>query len=277
MSDPYLAGRVAFKTGVLAASLLAPKAMSTLARTVSYGKRKRSWREWAGGKKMKRRSIPKSLYIKGIHQFKRSMVYTAAYIPSTGIAGGTDYGVNVACSLQNCYFSVQTGTTTTAVPGYSELVSLFDQYRIDKMTCNVFFQDTGSNTGSALTSMPIALYGNDVNDTLAGYYPTQPVMLQFATTKKYQFGNGASKGGCLRTTVVPQAHLSSGLENGGPGAVSSTGTRPEKPRTWIDTNSPAVAHFGTNFWFDPAGGTQTTNLGTFTFYVDLYISCKDIN
>lgn len=278
MSDPYLASRVAIKTGILAASLVAPAAMSTLARTVGYGKRKRSWAQWASGKR-RPTSVPRSLYIKGVHKFKRTVAFPLAYIPSTGIGGSSDFGVGLSCSMTNVYWSTLSGSAGVPIPGASDLQNLFDTYRIDKMVVKVFFQDTGSNTGSGSTGMPVISYVNDNTTPPQNYYATASQILQFQGVRQYQHGNGATKGGCLQTSVVPRAKQLTGMQAGPPGTNNSAGSASDKAFTWYETRNQGEAntHFGTLFYFDPAGATQTTKLGTFSFYVDVYFTCKDVN
>lgn len=214
-------------------------------------------------------AIGRSLTIRGTHTFKRSLQIPIQYVPTTGFQSGTA-SLNMAVSFSLSQVKVTTGTAVQfAVPGASDLINLFDKWRIANVTFKIFFQNNSSATSSVATCMPLLNYVWDTTDDTP---PAFVDIMQYPTVKQYQFGNGASATGCMRTSGKPLAHLSSGeqLVNGLTG-----GTKPEKYGTWIDTTAPLVQHNSLKFFVDGFGASLATSEGQFSIYIDITYQCKD--
>jgi len=217
--------------------------------------------------------IPRSLTVKGLHQFKRSVNFNMGYSPLNGVtgpAGGTSNSLSMNFSLQTVSILVGAVRSAQVIPNFAELTALFDKWRLKSVTVSVFFQDNSSSTGVTATNIPLVNYIWDSSDNTI---ETLDQMSQHPNVKRYQFGNGAARNGCLKTRGVPLAHITGAGINGG---TVVTGTRPEKAGTWFDTATPDVAHNCLKMTFDPIGGTQVANEGSFSYYVDLMYELKDV-
>lgn len=264
---------VAGLSSLAASSAAGTVAMSGLMNRISgYKKRMQNARQARiMANRAKRSYIPRTgLYIRGIHRFKRSAMVTSSFIPSTGL-NGVGYGASIAVSLNAVFGFLGSGSFTQSFPNLTDFTNLFDLWRVDRVVIKVFFQNNSSTTASVTTSMPLVMYTLDSNDITT---PTQNNMLEDQHTKYYQFGNGASKNGCLQFGFTPRAHLATGDSAGTSG---TTGSRPEKPREWVDTSSSSTLHYGAKLYFDPMGGSQATTEGQVTFIVDSYFAFKDAN
>ena len=232
---------------------------------------------YASGRKQRTRTsaargiIPASLYIKGVHKFKRTTTFNLTYTPSTGLSGSGN-GIALSFSLNNIYYSINAGGLgTQACPDASQLSALFDQFRIDKVIVKVFFTDNSSSTASSTTCLPIVTICNDYQNTKDS---SQASILANTTAYTKQIGqpNAGGTGGIFHK-CVPRCHLASS-ESTGFGAGTG-GSRPEKPWTWVDTAQGNTDHFGVKMYFDAASSGSATQEASVAFYVDTYFSFRD--
>lgn len=215
-------------------------------------------------------SIGRSLSIKGMHSFKRTVQFTVPYIPTTGFQIGTaSQSLSLGFSLSQLLVNTA-AATTIAIPGFADLVALFDKWRIAGVRVKIFFQQNSSSVASATTNMPLLNYVVDSSDAA-------PVVLadilQYPDVRQYQFGNGATNAGCLMVGVKPRAHLSTGDQI--VGQALAAGGRVEPASAWMDTSAPLVQYNSLKMVLDGFGATQATTEGSFSFYVDITYQCKD--
>lgn len=269
----FSAGLRTLDSAIRIAALAMPPAMSMMNRkrkrvkgSGGYGRM-----NTVAGRLYGRTNVGRSLTIRGTHTFKRTMQFSVPYVPSTGFQIGTaNYGMSLSFSLST--IKVTTGTVTTLpVPGYTDLTSLFDKWRIVGATVKIFFQNNTSLTSSILTCMPLVNYVWDTNDDSLTQFAS---ILQYPFVRQFQFGNGATAAGCLLTSGKPLAHLGTGDDVIG---GTTGGTRPEKYGAWCDTTAPGVQHNALKFFLDSFSATQATSEGAFSFYVDMVYQCKDAN
>lgn len=256
-------------------------ALSSLLRLAPYGLAPfagaygayRGGRSLVGKRKRTARRIPRSLNVKGIHTFRRTAQFPMAYSPANGVAYGTGTGNSVAItfSLADINVKVGSGVGSAGVPNATELTSLFDKWCISKVTVRLFFQDNSSSTGVTATNMPLLNYVWDNSDNTIEVLSD---INQHPSVKRFQFGSGTAKNGCLTTTGYPQGHLLTG--DAISGGTATTGSRPEPKGTWFDTTTPSVSHYCLKMVFDPIGATQVSSEGSFSFYVDVTYKCKDV-
>lgn len=215
-------------------------------------------------------AIGRSLSIKGMHSFKRTVQFIVPYIPTTGFQIGTaSQSLSLAFSLNQ--LQIMTGSQSAiAIPGFADLVALFDKWRISGVRVKIFFQQSSSSVASVSTNMPLVNY---VVDTSDGAAVALADILQYPDVRQYQFGNGATTAGCLSVGVKPRAHLTTGDQIIGQAAAA--GGRVEPAAMWMDTTAPAVQYNSLKMVLDGFGATQATSEGSFSFYVDVTYQCKD--
>jgi len=220
------------------------------------------------------RRIPRGINVKGLHTFKRAINFIVPYSPLNGIvgvAGGLDNRFSLTFGLDQIVLLVGAVRSGYAVPNFTELTALFDKWRIKGVTVSVFFQDNSSSTGVTATNMPLLNY---VWDTSDNSLESIAEMNQHPNVKRQQFGSGSTRTGCIRTSGRPLTHLNTGDSISG--GLASTGSRPEKYGTWIDTVSPSTSFYALKGVFDPLGATQVVSQGSMSFYIDITYELKDV-
>lgn len=221
---------------------------------------------------MRRRArIPKTIALKGVHTFKRTVAISAVpWTPSTGVTQGatTSPNASFSFSLQNVVFTVGATATTYSVPNYTQFTSLFDDWRIKGVAVRMFFAHTSESSTSNTQGAPMIHYVWDPTDNTV---VDETAILQYEGLKQYQFANGASTRG-FTTFGRPQALLGTGLEltDG-----TTTGGRPIPRSGWIETVSPTAEYNGLKMVF-PAVGTAAAVGGRFNIFVDLIYELKGV-
>ena len=218
----------------------------------------------------KTRRVPRTLRVKGLHSFRRSINLAADYIPTTGFTVGalTGTSMTLTFSLSEVRGYLGASSFAIAVPGATDFTNLFDAWRIKAVRVSVFFQNTSSTSASVATNMPLIVYVWDKEDKSIDSIAT---INQFETSKRYQFGNGASRGGALMTMGKPHASSTGPLTNGG-----SAGIKVEPASTWLETTQPTVEYQSLKLGVDGFGATQATTEGRFAFYIDVFYELKDV-
>lgn len=220
----------------------------------------------------KKMRIPRMISARGQHKIRRSVTIVIPYSPLNGftVGGGTGQNLNFGYSLSAISMLCGGATSTLAVPNSTQMSTLFDKWRISSVRAQIYFQDNSSTTSVNTTNMPLLNYVWDTSDNAVEALSD---MLSHDKCRRYQFGNGAAKGGCLRTSGRPQATLGTGdLLLGG----TTTGSHVEPRATWFQTTTPNVLHNCLKIVADPIGATLATSEGSFSFYFDIMYDLKDI-
>lgn len=193
------------------------------------------------------RKIFRPMAQKGIHFFKRT------FILPTG-----PYSVSDSISLAGLNFQL------ASLPNYTEFTNLFDQYRINGVRVKIIFTKNESTTNTSVTTNLIPIMGTCIDYDNASAPINVNEVLQYETARVHRMDKPIVR---FLRPKVDQALYS--------GAFTSYGNM----RTWIDSDSPTVQHYGLKWYTDGTGGGSvlgTTVIGYFTVYVTMYIACKNV-
>lgn len=137
--------------------------------------------------------------------------------------------------------------TTVAMPGYTELSSLFDQWRIDRVDMQAIFSSTNHNlvsSASSTISMPVIRVVSDYDDTDVS---SSTNLLEYPQVRTIQLGNMQAKG--IRHTIFrPAIQMDA---EGLSGTVSSV----QKRSPWVDCGEPQITHAGIKVAYADFGST----------------------
>lgn len=178
-----------------------------------------------------------------VHHFKRVYKHSTSLVLSS--AGASSGALNMTFNM---------------LPNYTELTSLFDQYRINKLVYRFVptFSD-GSLTASSGTCIPNLHIVKDYDDSTD---PTNTTTLM--QYPNYQMWPSHKQ----RSIKFTPAVLSDFME----GAGTATGP---KFKQWINLANTAVEHRGIKYYLEQAPGIQAS-----TFYINIfvyvYFSCKGV-
>lgn len=128
-----------------------------------------------------------------------------------------------------------------AMPNYSELVNLYDQYRIDSVDCEFMFSNNYSSVGSPGTTLPVFIAAKDFDDNNATTYTD---LQQYGTAVTWQVGEQQGRSGKKTIRVNPNVDIAVYRS-----AITSGYAR-AKPM-FIDTASSDTPHYGFKLAFDP--------------------------
>jgi len=143
-------------------------------------------------------------------------------------------GLSTVWSLANILTTFHDGfQITTAIPGASELTSLFDQWRIDKVEQTLIFSANNNPITSVVTSGNVLPVINVVNDW-DNNDPTEDI-LQYPQCRAVQLGAINNKPH-VQTIVKPGAIGTTEIGGGSttPGQVLRG--------PWLDTATPTITH-----------------------------------
>lgn len=253
---------------------LAPYGLAPLAAAYGASRLGRaaysSVRKGLPARKRARARIPTSLKLKGTHTFRRSTFHQADITPSLGFVNGALNGnaIVFTFSLAEIRMYIGAGSVVSAIPSYTEFTTLFDCWRVKSVKLHAFFQNTNSPTSQITTCAPLLHYVWDSDDHVI---PSLGDVNQYTGVKRYQFCNGASKGGALVTTGRPHATSTGVMTTGG-----SAGTKTEPLSTWMETAQSGIEFNSLKMVFDSFGATQATPEGRISFYFDIVYEFKDV-
>lgn len=222
------------------------------ARTGSYKKSK-----YYKGKSYPIYKAPKPSYSL-VYPIERNCVVNYLYSRQLGFQ---NVGLTVSSPYLGFAFSLQQaspfiggtydGTSAGSVPNYSELAAVFDQFRIKKIVCTVFYSHNSSATGDAL--LPILRQALDF-DSVDGTNSLN----EYQNMKVHQMGDTPAAGFkyWLTTPTVQGAVQDTLASVGSANAISSP---------WLDSNASLTPHYGMRFEASNFGDTTTGLTGRFQF------------
>lgn len=172
-----------------------------------------------------------------VHHFKRTFIGSDTLTISN--AGGVTKGL---------YFAFQ------SLPNYTELTSLFDQYRINKIVLKYVpnFTGTDLNPSTSVVTLPNLHSVIDYDDANAPANLNE--LVQYST---YRMTRG-NRVHIRKWTPAVSMDI---------GGVQSSGV---KFKQWIDLADTNVPHYGIKLYLDQG----SANVGTFIPYWTVYFSCK---
>lgn len=240
--------------------------MSQLVRTVSL-KRQRTGSYSAppsrgrAGRSYARKAYPKltlakelSMLNNYLHPIVMSGSFFTSINASTGFAAsspslcfafqmsGVVYSLGGGAYINACVFDNQAG-----------FQSVFDQYKLTKVICQVIFTSNSSATNSSV-QLP-TMYGIcDADD--ANLVTSEANALSYSNCKVMQLGNSSGPTGGIQTLTLPDpmAQISALSTNLG---LSSSAMQKRSP--WLDTAAGNIEHTGMKFYVNTPGGTNAVS------------------
>jgi len=154
--------------------------------------------------------------------------------------------------------------SNVALPGASDLINMFQQYRIDMVEIQMLYSNNVSQINNAL-ALPIIGIVADFED-FTGAATTKNTLLQYEDIRVIQLGNERTADS-LVFRVKPQVPTSStsGIVMGATG------------QPWISALNPTTNMAGVKMFYDSQGTTGTTSVGTISFYFRYHISVRKSN
>lgn len=205
-------------------------------------KRSRSSKSYSSTKSKRNRSlqIPRTIYTKvsgpKIYRFRRTL---QQHIPINQFSGFNSVGTSlcIAPMLSACSFWINGALVYQPImPGVAEFQSLFDVFKIRKVTYEIYFTNNESGVNAPNTVLPLLHIANDYNDVAtAGLTEIQ----QYPSMCTYQLGKERR----IKWSVYPRVRLDTNQDPSG----SVTGVSAFNTTGYLDTNASGsgVMHLGT--------------------------------
>jgi len=152
--------------------------------------------------------------------------------------------------------------SNVALPGASDIINFFQQYRIDMVEIQMTFSHNSSETGSS-NNLPTIAIAADFSD-FNGSATTFNTLLQYEDIRVFQLGNLRTSDGLVYRVKPVVQTTSSGIEAGQSGV-------------WQSVLNPVNNMAGVKMAYDNQGATGTTSIGTLNFYFRYHISCRRSN
>jgi len=195
-------------------------------------------------------------------KFVRTATDVVSIQPNTGInASGFDICYTFSLSTTNRYVAGVLGSAISN-PGSSDFTALYDQWRIDAVELAFMFGANSVPTGTLATAqLPIFNFVYDPSDSSVISLSS---ILQYQELHTVQLGNQQNTSNGYTIRIVPYSRVLDG----------SSSTYAVDGSKWINIDSPAVEHFGVKGFYDSAGSTLTTVIGSVTVYIKYFLSMK---
>lgn len=236
----------------------------SLVRTVTLGKRGRSYSASSRSQRMKIYRSPTSLSDNKIYRFSRTyapLIYTMN--ESSGF-GTTGQGLGFAYKLSGCTVSQNTGSSTVGLPNTAEFGVLFDQWRLDKVEVQFIFSLPVGVTNGASTEVPVLLVCEDNNDgdavsaALGGDYVRQ---------RKHRT---IQCSGIQKVTIKPKCAVAAYQ-----GAFTAY-VETDREKLWVSTTYPDTQYYGMKIWWDRFR-SGNTDIGTLQIVQKAYFSFRGVS
>jgi len=186
--------------------------------------------------------------------------------PTTGWQGTGAYDLAFSFSLSTTVvYAGGAIINSWTNPGYTELVNLFQEYRIDEVEVQMFYSNNVSQINN-ISNLPIISIVYDRDGTAA---TSSAAFLQYQDLKTIQLGNDRDPSGpVFRFRPVPN-------ELAGTSATVSQIVPTSAP--FVSALFPALPHYGMRILYDPVATTSATSVGNLSFYVRYHISARRSN
>lgn len=210
--------------------------------------------------------MQRQLQFKGVHTFKRNLAAFVNWSPASGFAiggpGTFDKGVSVTCSLQDLTFKIGAVSHTIAIPGATDLATLFDAWRIKSIELKMFSSSNSTAIGGVVFGLPIIVSSVDLNDDTV---PTsRDEIMQNADAKHHQMTEGRP----FYRKWQPQMTTASVLGTAGNVAMAKS--------DWVAATNATAKYLGLKMWSEPTGSSATPTVAAlFNVYVSVVFECKD--
>lgn len=204
-------------------------------------------------------SVPRSVTTS--YPFRRSWQQLIAYNPTLGWASAGSSNLQVSYALGSS--DVRIGGVSIYVPGtpnVAEITSLFDQYKILRVTTRLdWSMNAYSPSADQTQALPIFYYVVDHDDSNDG---TVADLLQYSGVGTHSFLTGGYKPLIITQTPRPLRDVAS--------TGIATGYSPMERNPFIRTTEANVPHYGLKIALQNMGATVNANIGQLlmTTYID---------
>jgi len=144
-------------------------------------------------------------------------------------------------------------TFNPIVPGYTDFTSLFDQYQIKHVRCDVFWSKNIAGEGTAAYSLPLLWSALDMDDPSA---ITKSELQQYPNVRTTSLGENGGK--VFTESFRPVARMSVPDGAGGTGYAPNLDTN-----IWLDCSYDRVAHYGLKLYLETFGRASNIDIGSF--------------
>jgi len=180
-------------------------------------------------------------------------------VPSTGLNASGSYDAEINFSLQQTLVNFG-GTlfSTVTNPGYTEILNLFQEYRIDEVEISFMYSNNTSQINN-VSNLPNFLIAADYTDSAA---ITAPAIMQFENLRVVQLGNYRGDSG--PTFKLKPKYLDGALVVG-------------QNAGWLSVLQPTAVHYGLKFVYDPVSNASNVSVGNLSLYVRYHITARKSN
>jgi len=181
-------------------------------------------------------------------------------VPLTGFSG-VGFDIEMTFSLQNTYVSIAGAAPLTIPnPGYSDLVNLFQEWKINHVEVMFLYSNNCSQINNTVNLPVLQVAADYVNATAT----TASQMLQYQDMRVIQLGNYRGDAGPI-FKLKPRFGVGTGptfIPNGD---------------EWISTLAPTTVHNCLKVYYDNFASASATSVGALGFYVRYNISARKSN
>jgi hypothetical protein len=177
----------------------------------------------------------------------------------TGTSGsGIGFDLQWVFSLANTYLYINgIAALATPNPGFADFIGLYQEYAIDSVELQVFFDSNVESLANAGDSLPIFITVSDLRDAND---ETASQLLQYQNVRVNQLGNIRTADG-LVYRVRPRC--AENIYN----TTVTNGYKIAAPGTFLNTDLYNVPHYGLKHAYDPVVISGASNLiGHVSFY-----------
>jgi len=154
----------------------------------------------------------------------------------------------------------------------ASLAIVFDQFRIVKVQCDVYYTNNSSGVNNAL-QLPMLFGVIDKDDNLP--LTNAANALAYSSCKTMQLGNSSGDDGGKQTLYLNGPGVITDAANTGGSAGPTTLAAIVKNSPWVDCAQLETPHFGFKFFTETTGVTNT-QVGNVTFVFRVFTQYKNL-
>jgi hypothetical protein len=197
------------------------------------------------------------------HRFQRTVLAAQlTYDAVTGFNATNQFDLEFTFSLQNTVTHIAGISQVIATnPGYSEILNLYQEYRIDSVDIQLI--STNNISGSAQAALQTYVVAMDLTDAAQ---TTANTLLEFGGSKIIQLGN-------QRTLSPLTFSMSPRAQNLAYNGITSSYTLLPKS-SFLNSDYPATPHYGFKMVNITPLGITTSSTGTLQVFVRYHIVAR---
>lgn len=200
----------------------------------------------------------------GVYAFRRTTTQSFFLNTASGFnAFGFDLTLAPTLASADIYLS-GSPSYTPSIPNASEFTNLFDQYRIKRVTIELFYGQNSVVSPTSTNVLPCFQIANDFN-SVASFNSAD--MNQYPQMKTYQLGNGVTNK--IVWSFQPRARADVVTS-----AIISSSSAMNVPSPWLDTSSTSIQHLGCRVFMNNMGITTNHIVGSLLMQIHYDLEFK---